>query len=121
MFTKRNDFCDKMYLMRNEFGDWLRSERENRGLSQADLARLANLNRAVINKIESGTRPTPDTLKSIAKGLKLPEGEVMRAAGILSQIPKASAQKEELNYLFDQLNNNDQKTILDMMRFLLSK
>ena len=121
MITSRDRIYDKMYLMRNDFGDWLRQERERRGLSQSDLARLASIHRSVINKLETGTIPTPETLQSLGKGLKISLENVYRAAGLLPPVPEITEQKEELNYLFDQLSKEKKKDLLNYAQFLLAK
>jgi len=121
LVTISNGFYDKMYLMRNDFGNWLKLEREKRDLTQADLARLASVNRAVINKIETGTNPTPETLRSIGKGLKIPLENIFRAAGILPEVSKSSSQKDDLLYLYDQLKKEGQEDLVTYARFLLEK
>jgi hypothetical protein len=45
----------------------------------------------------------------------------MRAAALLSPKPAATAQKDQLLYLFEQMGEKDRQTIIDMMEFLLSK
>ena len=110
-----------MYLMRNDFGDWLRQERERRGLTQSDLARLASIHRSVINKLETGTIPTPETLQSLGKGLKIPLENVYRAAGLLPPVTETTEQKEELVYLFDQMSKEKKKDLLNYAQFLLAK
>jgi DNA-binding XRE family transcriptional regulator len=47
-----------------------RTARENKGISQEDLAEKANINRTTLSKIESGLRnATLDTLMRLAKAL----------------------------------------------------
>ena len=56
-----------------EFGIWVRSKREDKGWSQADLARESGLYRSIINNIENGvSNSSPTTLNALAKALGQP-------------------------------------------------
>ncbi len=104
--------------MRNKFATWLQQERESRGLSQAELARIANLHRAIISKIEnSQTTPSPETLRAIARALKLPPEEVFRRAGLLPPRPETSPLIEALLSLVAELPPEEQEEILEYARF----
>lgn len=106
-----------MFTVDNNFGYWLQQEREKRGLTQARLAKLAHLNRAVINKIENNqSRPTVETLQSIANALNLPDEIVFRAAGFLRSSPDTEYQEEVL-YLLSQLPPDEQRRYLELLRF----
>lgn len=76
-----------MFLTMNslEFGDWIQVEREKRGWSQSDLSRYSGLHRAVISKIESGTKPMPDTLSALAQAFKISPISIFRIAGLLPE------------------------------------
>jgi transcriptional regulator with XRE-family HTH domain len=91
---------DKMFLMENNFAEWLVFEALARDWTQADLARKSGLNRAVISKILSDkSDPSPETCKALARALKLPIEEVYRAAGLLPPIPEADENiKKAENY-----------------------
>jgi transcriptional regulator with XRE-family HTH domain len=55
---------------KQNFGEWLQKEREKRGWSQSDLARLSGLHRQIINKTENGvSRPAVETYIALAKAL----------------------------------------------------
>jgi len=88
-----------MFLMidRMGFAYWLQGEREKAGISQSDLARLSGLNRAVINKIEMGTKPMPETLQAIARALRLPIEEVYIAAKLLPPKSESTLLSNRLN------------------------
>ena len=103
------------------FADWLKQKRLDMGLNQTELGVLCGLHRSVISKLEKGTRPTPETLKSLAKGMKIPREEMYRAAGILADVSRESAQTEKLLYYFGLLNEFDKQHILDLANFLASK
>jgi transcriptional regulator with XRE-family HTH domain len=56
--------------MASEFKDRLRSTRESRGLSQADLAKKANMQPAAISHFETGHRsPSFDNLRKLSDAL----------------------------------------------------
>jgi len=108
--------------MENKFGLWLQQVREARGLTQSDLARMANLNRAVINKIENNASfPTPETLNSIATALKLPTETVFRAAGLLPPKPELDQKIEDLNHLMRELPPDELEEIELIIRMKLNK
>ena len=49
------------------FGDWLRNERLNRGMSQSELAKILNLSYVIISKYENGHKfPSLKAQKRIA-------------------------------------------------------
>ena len=117
MVLTNNNICAKMFLVNNDFGLWLQLEREKRGLTQAKLASLAGLNRAVINKIENGqSKPTVETLQSIANALNLPDEVVFRAAGFL-RTPPDTEYAEQILHLLRQLTPQEQEEILELLRF----
>ena len=67
------------------FGDYLKSLREARELSQRQLAHMASLSNTEISKLESGERkkPSPAVLKKLAPHLKVSYEELLKAAGII--------------------------------------
>jgi transcriptional regulator with XRE-family HTH domain len=67
------------------FGNWLETELERRGWTQADLARASNLHRQTINRVirQTRMRPDDDTLQAIAQALGYPVEEVYRRANRL--------------------------------------
>ncbi len=91
-----------------QFGLWLQKQRESKGWSQADLSRHSGLHRAVISKIENGTKPMPETLTALAHTFGLSEISMFREAGIL---PKAaddlSPAKRELIDLAEQSESEE--------------
>lgn len=94
------------------FKEWLLKEMAKREWSQADLARFADLNRAVINKLLNGhsTTPRPATLASIARAFKLPVEQLYRIAGLLPEVTESEAFIEEavhhLNHIQDPKNKS---------------
>lgn len=108
--------------MNNNFGIWLQQTREERGLTQSDLARMSHLNRAVINKIENNVSfPTPETLKSIASAFKIPTETIFRAAGLLPQKPEDDQKLDEIMFLMRELSPDDLEEIDQIIRLKLNR
>lgn len=89
------------------FSDWLTKELARRDMSPAKLARLMNKkDQGVISRILSGERnPSNETIKAIAKALKVSERSVFEAAGV---IPPAvgNAWAEDMAYKLNQINTS---------------
>lgn len=66
-------------------GESIKENRERRGLSQRELAKLAGLSGSFISRLEAGLYrlTSPDTVNSLAKALKIHPEELYRAAGII--------------------------------------
>jgi transcriptional regulator with XRE-family HTH domain len=60
-------------------GKMLKRIREEKGLTQVELAQKSGVTREYITMIETGARknPTVDTLKRLAKALKVKVGELL--------------------------------------------
>lgn len=72
----------------NTFPEWLLEQMDERGWKQADLARAANLDTAVISNIINRKRKAGEVVCSaIARGLNLPPETVFRIAGLLPPAP----------------------------------
>jgi transcriptional regulator with XRE-family HTH domain len=106
-----------------QFKDWLLNEMNQRGWSQSDLARSADLNRAVINKLLNGqSTPRPATLGAVARAFKIPVERVFRIAGLLPEIPESESFLEEVNYHFRQLQSPQRRaTALILIKALISE
>jgi len=65
-------------MKNNEFGRWLREQREKRDLSVQDLVEKAGISHVSIRKIENGhTKPRPGTrrkLRAAIQSVPLPYG-----------------------------------------------
>lgn len=103
------------------FSDWLTKELDKRKMSQAELARLANVSRAAISNLLNDTRqPGPEILLGIAKALKLPPEFVFRRAGLLPEEKnKLDEIFQEMAAILETLGDNDRDEILKFARFRL--
>lgn len=72
--------------MKETFGQYVRNLRENKSLSQRELARLSGLNHSEISRIEGGSRPTPspESLSKLAPYLGVAHEDLMRRLGYLA-------------------------------------
>lgn len=66
------------------FGEWLRTAREERRLSQAALARAIGVTSQAINQLERGKReiPSPEILYGVARVFGISLEDVYRHAGL---------------------------------------
>lgn len=105
------------------FKNWLLAEMNKRGWSQSDLARSADLNRAVINKLLNGqSMPRPSTLEAIAHAFKIPVENAFRVAGLLPEIPESESLIEEFVHHIRQIQNPQRKaTALALIKVLISE
>lgn len=104
------------------FGDWLNKEIKRRKWRQADLARAANLDTAVISNLVNGKRgPGEDTCTAIAKAFDLPPETVFRAAGLLPPAPEITPVMERALYYLSQLDPEDQERVMLYLEVLASR
>ena len=106
---------------RIDFSEWLQAEINKRGWSQSDLARSADLNRAVINKLINGkSHPQPGTLESISRALKLPIESAYRAAGLLPVNPDNDETIEEAIHVLKSIQSAQRKaTAVALLKALI--
>lgn len=70
-----------MTIFARKFGQAVRRERENQGLSQEALGDLAGLDRTYVSGLERATRnPTLATMEKLAKALKVPLSKLVADA-----------------------------------------
>lgn len=74
-----------------EFGEQLRTLREERKLTVNQLAIYSGVSAAGISRIENGKRgvPKPATIKKLAEALKIPYEDLMKKAGYIEEIREA--------------------------------
>lgn len=105
------------------FSEWLQAEMDKRGWSQSDLARYADLNRAVINKLLNGkSHPQPPTLEAISRALKMPLETTYRAAGLLPTAIDNDDAMEEAMYIFKSIQSTQRRaTALALLKALITE
>ena len=105
------------------FSEWLQAEIDKRGWSQSDLARYADLNRAVINKLLNGkSHPQPPTLEAISRALKIPIEITYRAAGLLPTNPENDDAIEEAIHVLKRIQNSQRKaTAIALLKALINE
>jgi transcriptional regulator with XRE-family HTH domain len=121
----RNKDCDKMTNVgqRIYFSEWLQAEMNKRGWSQSDLARYADLNRAVINKLLNGkSHPQPPTLEAISRALKLPIEITYRAAGLLPSNPENDDAIDEAIHVLKSIQSAQRRaTAIALLKALINE
>jgi transcriptional regulator with XRE-family HTH domain len=105
------------------FSEWLQAEMNKRGWSQSDLARAADLNRAVINKLLNGkSHPQPSTLEAISRALKIPIEITYRAAGLLPANSDHDDTVEEAIYVLKHIRSTQRKaTAVALLKALIAE
>lgn len=104
-----------------DFENWLSNEMEKNGWSQSDLARESGLSQAQISRVANGLRPPGnDFCTAVAKALKYPVENVMRAAGLLPSVPESTQQEADLLYLYRSLPANEKADLLRYIRIRLA-
>ena len=106
---------------RIDFSEWLKTEMNKRGWSQSDLARSAELNRAVINKLINGkSHPQPTTLGAISRAFKIPIESSYRAAGLLPISPDNDETIEEAIHVLKSIRSAQRKaTAVALLKALI--
>ncbi|WP_285844422.1 helix-turn-helix domain-containing protein [Oceanobacillus profundus] len=96
----------------NEFGSYIKSLRENKGLTLNQVALYSDISAAQLSRIENGKRgvPKPSTIKQIAEALKTDYEELMVIAGYLE---KHSNKNTNLD---NALTEKDEKDIAKRMK-----
>ncbi len=105
------------------FSEWLQAEMDKRGWSQSDLARYADLNRAVINKLLNGkSHPQPQTLEAISRALKIPIETAYRAAGLLPANPENDEAIDEAIHVLKSIQSTQRKaTAIALLKALINE
>lgn len=99
------------------FATWLESVLKQEGISQSELARRAGVTRGAINGILTGARgPGVELSKGIAKALKIPPEQVLRAAGLLPPAVNINEQIEQIIHEAEKLPSEDQLEVLAFIR-----
>lgn len=86
--------CEEWPDVEQSFGSYLKTLREQRGISINQLAQAADISGSQISRIENGLRgvPKPPTIRKIADALDSPYEELMSRAGYLDHHAVESAE-----------------------------
>lgn len=105
------------------FSEWLRKQLKDKRWRQADLARAANLDPAVISNLVNEIRgPGEDTCTAIARALDLPPETVFRAAGLLPPVATPRGLYEEIiTHRLGLLSARDLEEVYKFTDYLISK
>ena len=113
-----------MFLVMDKmsFSGWLSSQMKERDWSQSDLSRASGISRSIISKMVNGdTKPVPETLESLARGLRLPTETVYRAAGLLPPVAERRAKLEELALVAGDLDDDEIEDLIDIAKMRAKK
>lgn len=110
-----------------EFGEYLKHLREKKKMSIRKLSTYSGVSAGYLSQIENGGRstPSPSVIKKLAKGLKTPYEDMMRAAGYIKQ--DEDNQPAELTEFLENANvmfhgvpmtEEDKKRIEDVLTIL---
>jgi len=106
----------------DKYGEWILQELEARGWKQADLARAAHLDSAVISNLITGNRnPGIETCTAIARAFHYPPEMVFRIAGLLPKAAEPSAVYEVLAYRLAELTPEQTNEVLLFIEFILER
>jgi HTH-type transcriptional regulator, competence development regulator len=80
------------------FGEYIRNLRNEKKLSQRELAEKAGISNAEISRLESGDRkkPSPITLKAIAPFLEISYQELLKQAGYIEEMVERPGYTERI-------------------------
>src|SRR6266542_3576896 len=108
---------------RIDFSEWLQAEMGKRGWSQSDLARYADLNRAVINKLLNGkSHPQPPTLEAISRALKIPIEITYRTSGLRPANPDNDETTGEAIHVRKSMQSTQRKaTAIALLKALINE
>jgi transcriptional regulator with XRE-family HTH domain len=109
----KDDKCHvTMSATMNTFSEWLNQQIKQRGWTQAELARQADVSRTSISDVLSEKRNVGHELAmALAQGLKIAPEEVYRQAGLLPKGHQINDYASRLAYRISQLPEEDQEVI----------
>ena len=108
--------------MVDDLATWMRHELSTRAWSMREMARRVGVSHTAIINVASGrVRPSAGLCRKIALVLHVPPEQVFRRAGFLPPAPRGTPSLLEANFLFAQLSEGEQETLLTMMRALVEK
>ena len=105
--------------MSRELAEWLNRELNERGWSQGELARRANISGGTLSMVMNQQRGAgPDLCSAIAAALRVPPEKIFRLAGLLPHVPEDRQMEQELLDSFHYLSRQERYTLLVMARAL---
>ena len=109
-------------MVTSDFIGWLAKELDQRSWTQADLARSAGVSRAQVSRVLSGmSSPGKAFCRQIARAMHITPETVFREAGLLPPEPKETKRSREAQQLFGDLSDQQQETMLAIMRTLIEE
>lgn len=101
----------------DEFTKWLLEELDQRGWSQAELARRSRITPTQISRILSGSRnPGTEALTAIAGALNVPPATLFQLAGVLPTESGSSPDLDEWMHLYKNLPAEDREELIQLAR-----
>ena len=109
--------------MNEKFAKWVQFELKEKQISQAELARRANVTPTAISDILSGRRGVGHKVAgAISSALGYPPEFGLRQAGHLPPITEAEEDEELINYLYNNLKTPAaKKQARDYLKFISSQ
>ena len=102
-------------------GENIKRLREEKGLSQAELARLINKTRAAISQYESGeTTPRMGAIEDMARVFGVKKSAIIESRMEYGTVSMWTDDEHELVELFRKMNNKAQRALLAGMREYVS-
>lgn len=100
----------------SRFSEWLSAQLEERGWSQADLAKAAGLTRTAVSQYvnKKRTKPEPESMVAIARALHVSPIEVFRMAELLPPGPADDVTLDDWKQILPRLSERDQKILKNM-------
>ena len=109
----------KVKHMPESFPDLLRKTREDKGLSQSELAEKAGFQPSAISHFESGRRaPSFDNLKRLANALSV---NIDYLLGRETDLKSAGPVAEQLFRDFEEMSSDDQESLAKIAKMLAEK
>ena len=109
-------------MMSDTFVSWLNERLEERGWSMREFGRQIDVSPSHAARIINGDAlPSMKLTIEIAAALDTSPEIVLRKAGLLPPDDPETEDRREAQYLFSQLVDEDQTTVLTIMRALLGR
>ena len=108
-----------MTALMDTFGAWLVEELTQRNMTQSDLSRVSGLSEGTISNIISGRRGRGvDSLKALARALKLPPERIFREAGLLPRDKSADAHNKEVEQIIEEVEDMTHEEQLEILSYI---